>query len=69
MTVGGTGDVLSGLVAGYMAKYNPLNECILGLYFNGLAGLNLYNKIGLHMIASDLLSELPLVMKDYDCVI
>lgn len=69
MTVGGTGDVLSGLVAGYMTKYDPLNACILGLYFNGLAGLNLYNKIGLHMIASDLLSELPLVMKDYDCVV
>lgn len=66
LTVGGTGDILSGLVTGYLTKYNPIHACILGLYFNGVAGLNIYNKIGLHMVASDLLSELPFVMKEYD---
>jgi ADP-dependent NAD(P)H-hydrate dehydratase len=68
MTVGGTGDILSGLVAGYLTKYEPVHACILGLYFNGIAGLNLYGKVGLHMTASDLLSELPVVMKDYDVI-
>jgi ADP-dependent NAD(P)H-hydrate dehydratase len=66
LTVGGTGDVLSGLVAGYLTKYKPIHACLLGLFFNGMAGLNLFNKLGLHMIASDLLFELPRVMKDYD---
>lgn len=68
MTVGGTGDILSGLVAGYLTKYEPAHACVLGLYFNGIAGLNLYSKVGLHMTASDLLSELPVVMKDYDVI-
>lgn len=66
MTVGGTGDILSGLVAGYLTKYDSIHACILGLYFNGLAGLNIFNKLGLHMVASDLLAELPSVMKDFD---
>jgi hypothetical protein len=31
-----------------------------------LAASNLYNKFGLHLMASNLLEELPLVMKDFD---
>ena len=66
MTVGGTGDILSGLVAGYLTKYDSIHACILGLYFNGMAGLNIFNRMGLHMVASDLLDELPYVMKAFD---
>lgn len=66
MTVGGTGDILSGLVAGFLTRYDPLTACIMGLYFNGKAALNLTSRIGFHMIASDLLDELPIVMKQYD---
>lgn len=66
MTVGGTGDILSGLIAGFLTKYEPVPACILGLYFNGVAALNISNKIGMHMVASDLLAELPIVMKEYD---
>lgn len=66
MTVGGTGDILSGLVAGYLTKYSPVMASIMGLYFNGIAGLKVYEKIGLHMVSSDLLDELPFVMKEYD---
>ena len=66
MTVGGTGDVLSGLISGFLTKNNSFESSILGLYFNGLAGYNLYNKFGLHLMASNLLEELPLVMKDFD---
>lgn len=66
MTVGGTGDILSGLVTGYLSKYDPIQSCILGLYFNGLAALNIHNMLGLHMVASDLLKELPIVMREFD---
>ena len=68
MTVGGTGDILSGLVAGYLTKYDPIHACILGLYFNGIAALNIFYKVGLHMAASDLLTELPNVMRDFDLI-
>jgi ADP-dependent NAD(P)H-hydrate dehydratase len=66
MTVGGTGDVLSGLISGFLTKNNAFESSILGLFFNGLAAISLYNKIGLHLMATNLLEELPLVMKDFD---
>lgn len=68
MTVGGTGDILSGLVAGFLTKHEPIHASLLGLYFNGIAALKVSSKIGLHMMASDLLAELPFVMKDYDVI-
>lgn len=66
MTVGGTGDILSGLIAGLLTKYDPVVASIMGLFFNGTAALNVYEKLGLHMISSDLLSELPIVMRQFD---
>ncbi|HET6590868.1 MAG TPA: NAD(P)H-hydrate dehydratase [Candidatus Nitrosocosmicus sp.] len=66
MTVGGTGDILSGLIAGYLTKYDPIVASIMGLFFNGTAALNVYAKSGLHMVSSDLLVELPFVMKEFD---
>ncbi|HYZ96449.1 MAG TPA: NAD(P)H-hydrate dehydratase [Nitrososphaeraceae archaeon] len=66
MTVGGTGDVLSGLISGFLTKNNPFESSILGLFFNGVAGNRLYNKFGLHLMASNFLEELPLVMKEFD---
>ncbi len=69
MTIGGTGDILSGLIAGFLTKNNPFESSILGLYFNGLAGLKLFDKYGLHIVASDLLNELPIVMKSYDKIV
>jgi ADP-dependent NAD(P)H-hydrate dehydratase len=69
MTVGGTGDILSGLITGFRTKYESLYSCLLGLFFNGKAALRLSSKIGFHMLASDLLTELPYVMKEYDTVV
>ena len=68
MTVGGTGDVLSGLITGFRTKYGSLHSCLLGLFFNGKAASRLSSKIGFHMLASDLLTELPFVMKEYDTI-
>ena len=69
MTIGGTGDILSGLIAGFLTKNNPFESSILGLYFNGLAALHVFDKYGLHILASDLLNELSIVMKPYDKII
>jgi ADP-dependent NAD(P)H-hydrate dehydratase len=37
MTVGGTGDILSGLSAGFLCKSKPFDASLLGVYFNGVA--------------------------------
>lgn len=69
MTIGGTGDILSGLIAGFLTKNNPFESSILGLYFNGLSALHVFDKYGLHILASDLLNELSIVMKPYDKIV
>lgn len=69
MTVGGTGDVLSGLVAGFLAKNrNPLESAAAASYINGLAGKLVQRKNGLHMLATDLIDAIPTVMKPFDKV-
>jgi NAD(P)H-hydrate epimerase len=70
MTVGGTGDVLSGLVAGMLSKNrNPLESAAAATFINGLAGKSIQKKLGLHMTSMDLLEELPLVMKPFDKIV
>ena len=70
MTVGGTGDVLSGLVAGMLSKNrNPLESSAAATYINGLAGKAVQKKFGLHMTSMDLLEELPAVMKPFDRIV
>ena len=59
MTVGGTGDILTGIVAGLLTKVKPFEASLLGFYFNGVAGNLAYKRIGLHLAATDLLEDLP----------
>ena len=70
MTVGGTGDVLSGLTAGMLAKNrNTLESAAAATFINGLAGKAVQKKLGLHMTSMDLLDEIPLVMKPFDKIV
>lgn len=70
MTVGGTGDVLSGLVAGMLAKNRkPLESAAAAAFFNGLAGRLAQKKNGLHIVATDLIDAIPSVVKPFDKVI
>lgn len=67
MTVGGTGDVLSGIVAAFLARNkNPLESASAAAYVNGLAGKQVQRKLGLHMAASDLIDVLPIILKPFD---
>ena len=69
MTVGGSGDVLSGLAAGLLAKMSKSFEAaLIAVYFNGLAGNLAFKRAGLHIIATDLLDNLPTVMRPFDKV-
>ena len=67
MTVGGTGDVLSGITAAFLARNrNSLESASAAAYVNGLAGKQVQRKLGLHMVASDLIDVLPSVLKPFD---
>jgi NAD(P)H-hydrate epimerase len=67
MTVGGTGDILSGIIAGMLARNrDALESAVISAYFNGLAGKMIQKKLGHHMTATDLLDVLPTVMKSFD---
>ena len=69
MTVGGTGDVLSGLVAGMLSKNgNPLESAAAAVFINGRAGMLAQKKYGLHMVATDLLEFIAVAMKPFDKV-
>jgi hydroxyethylthiazole kinase-like uncharacterized protein yjeF len=61
----GTGDVLTGAIAGLLAQGLPLfDAAALGVYLHGKAGEMVKDIIGnAGMIATDLLSALPLVIK------
>jgi hydroxyethylthiazole kinase-like uncharacterized protein yjeF len=65
MTVGGTGDVLSGVVGALLAqKVDPFEAAVAGAFVNGAAGDFVAEKLGFHMVATDLLEFIPLVLND-----
>ena len=67
MTVGGTGDVLSGLVAGILAKNrNALEAAAAAAFINGMAGKLVQKKLGLHITSMDLIDVIPQVMRPFD---
>lgn len=70
MTVGGTGDVLSGLVAGLLSKNrNPIESAAAASYVNGMAGKLAQKKHGFHILATDLIDNISAAMKPFDKVI
>jgi len=65
MTVGGTGDVLSGIVGALLAqKADPFEAAVAGAFVNGAAGDFVADNIGYHMVATDLLEWIPRVLDD-----
>jgi ADP-dependent NAD(P)H-hydrate dehydratase / NAD(P)H-hydrate epimerase len=62
MTVGGTGDVLSGVVAALLAqKADAFEAAVAGVFVNGAAGDFVAAELGAHMVASDLIDYIPQV--------
>jgi hydroxyethylthiazole kinase-like uncharacterized protein yjeF len=65
MTVGGTGDVLSGIVGASLARgVDPFEAAVAGAFVNGAAGDFVFNEKGAHMVASDLFDWIPHVLND-----
>jgi hydroxyethylthiazole kinase-like uncharacterized protein yjeF len=64
MTVGGTGDVLSGVVGGLLAQgLGTFEAAWAGAYVNGVAGDLCLEERGYGFTASDLIDKLPHVFK------
>ena len=64
LATGGTGDVLAGIIGGLIAQgSDPFAAAATGVYIHAAAGRRIAERIGdSGLLASDLLSEIPLVM-------
>ncbi len=70
MTVGGTGDVLTGVTAGLLAKkVPPFEAACAAAYINGAAGAAAAKRLGMHIAASDVVDEIANAMKTFDRVV
>lgn len=67
MTVGGTGDVLTGLVAAFLTWGNGgFESACAGSYLNKAVGEYVATFKGYHMLASDLIDALPKILVKFD---
>jgi NAD(P)H-hydrate epimerase len=63
MTVGGTGDVLSGIVGAFLAqKADPFEAAVAGAFINGAAGDFAKSEKGYHMVPTDIIDWIPRIM-------
>ena len=66
MTTGGTGDVLAGLCAGFLAqKYPLLKSATYSAFINGYTGDLIYKQKGVALTASDIVETLPYTIKRF----
>lgn len=66
MTVGGTGDVLAGIVGALLSKnVEPYNAARMGAFVNGSAGNEAFKKKSYGLIATDVIEEIPNILRKY----
>jgi len=66
MTVGGTGDVLAGIIGALLSKgIEPFNAARIGIFVNGEAGNFAFKKRSYGLVATDVIDEIPNVLKKY----
>ena len=66
MTVGGTGDVLAGIIGAMLSKsVEPFNAARIGAFLNGAAGNAAFKKRSYGLIATDIIEEIPQILKKY----
>lgn len=67
MSVGGTGDVLSGICAAFLSQgYEPFRAAVAAAFLNGKAGDKAVQDKGYHITATDLIPLIPEVIKTYE---
>jgi len=66
MTVGGTGDVLAGIIGSLLSKgVEPFNAIRIAAFLNGEAGNKAFAKKSYGLLATDIIEEIPSVLKKY----
>ncbi len=66
MTVGGTGDVLTGIIAALLSKnMSPFNASRTAAFINGEAGNLAFEKKSYGLLPTDILDEIPTVLIKY----
>ncbi|HVQ01630.1 MAG TPA: NAD(P)H-hydrate dehydratase [Candidatus Thermoplasmatota archaeon] len=66
MTVGGTGDVLAGIIGALLSKgVEPFNAVRIAAFLNGEAGNEAFQKKSYGLVATDVIDEIPEVLKKY----
>jgi NAD(P)H-hydrate epimerase len=65
MATAGSGDVLTGIITGLLARgYKQQDACVLGVYLHGLAGDLAANDLGEEsLMASDIIQYIPRAFK------
>ncbi len=63
----GTGDVLAGIIGGYLATgCTSFQAASAGVYLHSYIGDALAKKMGTHILASDVVNYIPVVLKRFD---
>ncbi|MFO7677764.1 MAG: NAD(P)H-hydrate dehydratase [Thermoplasmatota archaeon] len=66
MTVGGTGDVLAGIIVALLSKgINPFNAMRIGAFLNGEAGNVAFCKKSYGLLSTDIIETIPYVLQNY----
>jgi NAD(P)H-hydrate epimerase len=66
MTVGGTGDILAGIIGALLSKnVESFNAARIGVFINGSAGNLAFDKRSYGLIATDIIDEIPNILKKY----
>lgn len=67
MARGGSGDVLAGMIASFLAQgAQAFDAAVAGVYLHGLAGDRCARALGkISMLPTDLISELPALIKEF----
>ncbi len=65
MATGGSGDVLTGMILGFMAQnYSPLHSCLMAVYLHGRAGDLAAGQKGYEgLVAGDIVDNIPAAIK------
>jgi NAD(P)H-hydrate epimerase len=66
LSTAGTGDILSGIIAGLIAQgVNTFDASCVGVYIHSMVGMKLKERFSDRgMLSSDMLDEIPIVIKD-----
>jgi len=66
MTVGGTGDVLAGIIGALLSKkVQPFEAARIAAFLNGEAGNEAFQKKSYGLLATDIIEEIPTILKKY----